>query len=198
MAYCPHCGESTIGGQRFCMKCGTTLSHGPVVPRQTPAKSNTGIIVAVLASVFVPLLVGVVVVPNLLRVRMTPREGGGAAGVRTLVVAEVTYQASYGRFASDIKALDGSAYDCSRPTSANACLIDTAIADSSPSRPKSGYYYLVRVGPNPYTFVVAGIPLNRLSKGYCAVEDGVVHVDAAAFGSGSPSYEACKRLPPLS
>ena len=197
MAYCPHCGESITAGQKFCMKCGTTLSPGPVARRQTAAKSNAPIIFGASAFVVVLLLVALAI-PNVMRVRMTPGESTGSASVRTLVVAQMTYQSMYGQFATDIRSLGGSPQDCSQPTSANACLIDAAMADSSPAMPKSGYYYVVRPGPTPQSFVVAGIPLNRFSKGYCAVEDGVIRIDSNAYGSGPPGYEACTALPPLS
>lgn len=199
MSYCPHCGESAIAGQKFCMKCGTTLTPGPITRQQRlPAKSNAPIVVGVVASVFVLLLVVVVAIPNLVRARLTPGEGTGPTSVRTIVVAEMTYQSMYGEFATDIRNLGGSSQNCSRPTSANACLIDAAMADSSPSRPKGGYYYVIRPGPTPQSFVISGVPVSRYSKGYCALEDGVIRFDNNAFGSGPASYETCRLQPPLS
>ena len=180
------------------MKCGTTLSPDPVARRQPAVKSKAPPVAAILASVFVVVLIAAVVIPNLIRVRMTPGEGTGAGSLRAIVVAQVTYQSMFGEFATDIKVLGGSPQDCSQPSRTNACLIDTAMANSSPSSPKSGYYYVVTMGPNPATFVAAGIPVNRFAKGYCAVEDGVVRIDSNAYNSGPPSYEACKLLPPLS
>src|SRR5262249_30316939 len=104
----------------------------------------------------------------------------------------IQYQAEYGKYAPNIRALGG-AEGCQEPTSVRACLIDEPFANSSSSRPKSGYYYIVSHGPTPDAFDVWGVPVDSNNKAFCAIEDGVVRVSGPGAGI-STSYNACKAL----
>jgi type II secretory pathway pseudopilin PulG len=197
MTYCPQCGETTTPGQKFCMKCGTTLNPASANPAIPPARSNATIIFAVSALIVLLLLLAAVAVPNFIRAGREHGEATSAAGVRTLTTAQIQYQATYGQYAPDIKALGTPSGGCTQPTSANACLIDSVLANSSPTSPKSGYYYVAQLGPTPQTFVVGGIPIESHHWSFCAIEDGVVRVDVSGSSFGPTRYTACKALPPV-
>ncbi len=124
-------------------------------------------------------------------------ESSAAAGVRTLMIYELQYKSTYGRYTLDLKVLGGTVEQCQKLTSANACLVDEVLANSSPARPKSRYYYSLNPGPGADSFVVWGIPLNLHNRVFCATDDGMVRLSAHDAGAFSTSYTACKALPAI-
>lgn len=125
------------------------------------------------------LVIAAIAVPNLLRAHIVANESSAAAGTRTMITAEMQYQASYPAvgFAPNLASLSGTS--CASPTSASACLIDPALAAATtPANAKDGYIYGVAgtesgfsVGAYPATVGATG------NQSFCAREDGVIRVD---------------------
>ena len=172
----------------------------PGNPPAAPAKGNTKTIFAVLVVTVFVLMIAAVAIPCLIRPKGAAEESSAASGVHTLIMSEIQYQSDYGRYAPDIKALGGPSGGCppgSQPTGSNACLIDFQVSDSSPTSPKSGYYFIAKMGPSPQTFVVSAVPVALPHKSFCGIDDGVVRYDASGSNASPTSYTSCKALPPI-
>ena len=168
----------------------TSNAPVPVVPARRGKK--------LLFAVAVVLLFMAAIVAANLRTRDADNyEPSAAAGVRTLMIYEPQYKSTYGHYALDLKVLGGTAEQCQKPTSANACLVDETLANSSPAQPRHRYYYSVSAGPSADSFVVWGIPLNLHNRVFCATDDGMVRFSAHDAGASSTSYTACKALPAI-
>src|SRR5882672_7959348 len=79
--------------------------------------------------VVIILLVAVIALPNLLRSRISANETAAVSSVGSINKAEVTYQTTYPTvgFAGTLGAL-GPGASCAKPTAAQACLIEGALA----------------------------------------------------------------------
>ena len=119
-------------------------------------------LIELLIVVAIILIIAAIAIPNLIRSKMAANEASAVATLRTLNTAEVVYSSNYSVatvFAANLSALGdgGTAANCAPgappPTSANACLIDTAIEKAiSTTVTKSGYYLTYPApGANGYT-----------------------------------------------
>jgi hypothetical protein len=114
-----------------------------------------------------------------------------------LFTAAFQYQSTYGVFPADITMLGGTAGECGTPTRAHACLIDEVLANSSPSHPKSGYVFGVKLGPKPQTFLIWAVPVDRRNRAFCGIEDGVVRIDPMGSNLNAVNYATCRAMPPV-
>lgn len=135
-------------------------------------------LIELLIVVAIILIIAAIAIPNLLRARIAANESSAAASVRTLATAELTYQTSYGVYATAIGNLGpASTAACTSPTSTNACIIDYNLATAtSTSALKSGYYFSATT-PAALQYFITATPGSAGSsgvKGFCAVEDNVV------------------------
>src|SRR3954463_6876474 len=121
MKTCPNCGQPALESHRFCMRCGADISGVPAAPppqtpaqyaapgqvpaaqqyyAPAPAKSNAKMIwlivgaVAILPAMAIVLIIAAIAIPNLLRARIAANEASAVGSVRTIVTAEVSYQAA--------------------------------------------------------------------------------------------------------
>jgi hypothetical protein len=101
----------------------------------------------------------------------------------------------YHVYAPDIATLGENGMGCEHPDRTHACLIGARLANSSPARPMYGYYFGVKPGPEPQTFLVWGIPLDGHKKAFCVIDDAVVRIDATGSSATAMSYASCKTLP---
>jgi hypothetical protein len=93
--------------------------------------------------------------------------------------------------------LGGTPEECSTPTSTKACLIDELLANSSPGQPKLGYVFGTKLGPNPRTFLVWAVPVDRRHRAFCGIGDDRVRFDSPGSNLNAFNYATCGALPAL-
>ena len=146
-------------------------------------------LIELLIAVAIVLVIAAIAIPNMLRARILANEAAAVSGTRTMITAEMQYQASYPSigYAHTMANLAGTS--CASPRPAGACLIDPAMANAiSPANAKNGYVYGITgnamgfsVGSYPATVGFTG------GRSYCALEDGVIRED----GSGANNNTTC-------
>jgi hypothetical protein len=107
--------------------------------------------------------------------RFAPRRQ--RSSVRTIGSAEATYAATFG---------NGSYVDLA--TLAGQKLIDGAIANSSSTTPKSGYFFAVN-GASNAGYVSGGVPVNANvgTRMFTSTEAGIIYADAAGTATAVPN-----------
>ncbi len=156
-------------------------------------------LIELLIVVAIILIIAAIAIPNLLRARMAANESSAVASVRTINTAEVTYNSTYPTvgYAATLLALGGVA-PCV-PAQANACLIDSVLANASTAA-KSGYFFNAAsvAGTPSVSYYAEGHPVTINQTGirsFCSFEDAVVRVDPA--GATVSSVGGCQALLPL-
>ena len=136
-------------------------------------------LIELLIVVAIILIIAAIAIPNLLRARISANESSAAAGTRTLATSQIQYQTSYpsAGYGASLSVLSGTS--CATPSSANACLIDMAIANASNSASaKSGYVYGATGSQTGFSVGNYPVTVGRTgNKSFCAIEDGVVRAD---------------------
>jgi type IV pilus assembly protein PilA len=133
-----------------------------------------------LAGIPIILIIAAIAIPNLLRARMAANESSAVASIRTLMVAEITYNSMYPNegFTCSLSDLDGAAGGAQDEH--HAMLIDSNLASGE----KSGYRFDLRdcaadTGTAKTKFWIVAYPQVRNQTGvraFCANEDAVVRV----------------------
>ena len=117
-------------------------------------------LIELLIVVAIILIIAAIAIPNLIRSKMAANEASAVATLRTLNTSEVVFSSTYNvtnTFAPTLAALGdgGTAGQCTAgfvPTSAAACLIDSALEAASGATGKSGYQLTYPApGANGYT-----------------------------------------------
>jgi len=139
-------------------------------------------LIELLIVVAIILIIAAIAIPNLLRARISANESAAVGALRTLNTAQVSYNSTYPTvgFASALTNLAGTSCATTAPTSTGACLIDSALGNST----KSGYLFtLSGVTGTPaaaYQFVASPVGPNQTGVRYfCSFADGVVRSDPA-------------------
>jgi len=151
-------------------------------------------LIELLIVVAIILIIAAIAIPNLLRARMAANESSAVASIRTITTGQVTYQTAYPGtgFAGTLLALGGPLGAACVPAVANACLIDSVLANNgNPANSgKSGYSFTSGAGTVTRTvntgYTIASVPLtlNQTGiRGFCAEEDAVLRVDPAGVCS---------------
>jgi type IV pilus assembly protein PilA len=142
-------------------------------------------LIELLIVVAIILIIAAIAIPNLLRARIAANESSAVAAIRTLNTAQISYNSSYPTtgYANSLANLAGTS--CAPPSSAGACLIDTALAAGT----KSGYSFALSgtTGTPVSTYQVQADPISPNQSGvkyFCSFADGVVR-------SGSASLTTC-------
>lgn len=143
-------------------------------------------LIELLIVVAIILIIAAIAVPNLMRSKIAANEASAASTVRTIVTAAITYNTAYGNYPANVGQLGpgASATACGTAGSANACLIDATVANSSATAPKSGYYFTIDGTTTAGDFIVLATPQTPGSTGvryFCATSDAVVRADTAAI-----------------
>ena len=153
-------------------------------------------LIELLIVVAIILIIAAIAIPNLLRARMAANESSAAASIRTINTGEVTYNSTYPTtgFSANLVSLGGPLGAACVPAVANACLIDSVLAnDGNPAGSgKSGYLFTTGVGTVAggvnVGYTVKGVPITINQTGiraFCAEEDAVVRVDPAGVCSNA-------------
>jgi type IV pilus assembly protein PilA len=105
-------------------------------------------LIELLIVVAIILIIAAIAIPNLIRSKMAANEASAVATLRTINTAEVVYSSTYNvtnTFAPTLTSLadGGTPANCTPgappPSSANACLLDAAVAAATVAPGKSGY-----------------------------------------------------------
>jgi len=99
-------------------------------------------------------------------------ESSAVASIRTLNTAQITYNATYQRYADTLPKLGGT--NCKQPTAAAACFIDTQLAKGT----RNGYKFTVLGSASAYQVFA-----NPEGKGryFCSFEDAIVRSSSVAI-----------------
>jgi type II secretory pathway pseudopilin PulG len=167
------------------------------------------------------LIIAAIMIPNLMRSRISANESAAASTVRAINTTQVAYSTSYPEqgYARDLATLGpGSSNNCSSGTAEHACLLDGILASprctSGVWCQKGSYKFTISTdcrAPNPAAqqdqqgqgpcaeFVVAATPVNS-SMGlhnYCSVSDAIVRSRAGGPMFTPPTAEECQGWSPL-
>jgi prepilin-type N-terminal cleavage/methylation domain-containing protein len=122
-------------------------------------------LIELLIVVAIILIIAAIAIPNLLRSRMAANEASAVGSVRTINTSEVTYASTYPDqgFATTLAKLGSAAPGPCTATSAQACLLDSALTLAiDTTHLKSGYYFVVAAGASATvpqsTYIVNGDP----------------------------------------
>ena len=160
------------------------------------------------ASMSTALIVGAIAIPNLLRARISANEASAVGNVRTIVTAQISYEASYPMrgFARSLAALGPDPAAPNNYTPAHAGLIDSTLGGPTCTAgtwcDKSGFRFTI----NPVCkmarctdFVAIATPdsAGTGTRNFCATSDGVVR-----FSLGTPlttpiTAQECRMWSPL-
>jgi type IV pilus assembly protein PilA len=164
-------------------------------------------LIELLIVVAIILAIAAIAIPNLLRARIAANESSAVQSIRLVNTAQVSYQTAYAAvgFASTMLSLGPpAATGCSgiTPTSVSACLIDWLLANATlATAPKSGYYFGMgnSAGGPPNTGYTVGGAASGFSqsgvRGFCSIEDGVIHYDPTHNAPPTTTSVACQTAP---
>lgn len=173
-----------------------------------------GLILGYASIAFSVLIIAAVMIPNLMRARISANESAAASTVRTVNTSQITYTTQYPDkgYASDLATLGpGTSLSCSEPTADHACLLDNRLGGSTctagvwcteynykfsmsregdcPSQENSG---------NECNYVIVATPVSTSTgrRSFCSTSDGVIRnryglplsrpIDAEECSSWSP------------
>jgi type IV pilus assembly protein PilA len=146
-------------------------------------------LIELLIVVAVILIISAMAVPNFLRSRLRANEASAVASLRTINTAAITYSITYPDMGFPaLLTTMGGANPCATATSAQACLIDDALAQGT----KSGYLFaVIGDGAVPsFSFIVTGTPQVVGGSGqrmFCTDQTGMIHYDLTGSGCTSAS-----------
>ena len=155
-------------------------------------------LIELLIVVAIILIIAAIAIPNLLRARIAANESSAAASVRTIDTAQLTYQTSYGSYATALGALGpGAATGCpsTGPVATAGCIIDYTLANATAAATaKSGYVFAAGSSLAQQYLVTAAPATAGTSgvKGFCSVEDNVVRYNNPY--AAVASHDACLGL----
>jgi prepilin-type N-terminal cleavage/methylation domain-containing protein len=104
-------------------------------------------LIELLIVVAIILIIAAIAIPNLLRAKISANEASAVGSMRSIVTAEVGYNAAgwaNGTVPIGFSAAlsDLGSTSCNPPTATGACFIDSVLANATaPSTAKSGYYF---------------------------------------------------------
>jgi hypothetical protein len=160
------------------------------------------------SSMSAALIVGAIAIPNLLRARISANEASAAGVIRTLVVAQITYQSTFPMrgFARTLAALgpDPSAANSSTP--AHAGLIDSTLGNPACAAgawcEKSAFRFTMQAACEMARcpdFVVVGTPISASTgtRNFCATSEGIVRFKVGPPLTSPITVAECRSWAPL-
>jgi len=123
-------------------------------------------LIELLIVVAIILIIAAIAIPNLLRSRMAANEASAVGSVRTIVTANITYDSTYGNFATTL-VQNGGAATVTTATCEHAQLIDSVLGGADPSK-KSGYSFHFLAGNAAVTGsgLATGCTTNQSTDGF--------------------------------
>ena len=158
-------------------------------------------LIELLIVVAIILIIAAIAIPNLMRARMAANDSSAAGSEHTIIVGEVGYYGAYPTQGyGTLAQLGGGNVPCV-PGTANGCFIDNNLATNGGGSGKSGYNFAVTDGGSATTgwnYYTTATPLSNVTggKAYCAVDDGVLRVNAPGNIAIAGSYAACQAWNP--
>jgi len=212
MRLCPTCGVQTAEDARFCANCGAALAAAPLAPAVSappaPASKTSAtkviVIVAIIVAFFLAipflLIVAAIVIPNLLRARISANEASAVSSIRVIVSAANSYKAAYGHYPGSLQQLGPPVSGAN--SEQNAGFVDATLAAGT----KNGYAFSLQrtedpgvlddkhttqSGP-PEGFELNADPLTPSTgfRHFFAAEDGVVRQNR-----NGPANRDCPPIP---
>ena len=158
-------------------------------------------LIELLIVVAIILIIAAIAIPNLLRAKISANEASAVGSMRSIVTAEVSYNAagwtSSGAplgFSAKLADLGpgGSTTGCNPPTATQTCYLDTVLSSASvATAAKSGYYFSyvpITSGTLNTGFTVNGNPATPGQTGsryFFTDQSGVIRFNPAAVASSS-------------
>ena len=141
------------------------------------------------------MIIAAIAIPNLLQAKAAANESAAVGAVRTINVAETSYQTTYSNIGYAVQLADlgdGGVAPCV-PGPNSACLIDNALETGN----KGGYTFVATgtdggAGVNTYYFAAATPNGPAGNRSFCVREDDAVRVDPT--GGAIPDYATCAAL----
>jgi len=177
----------------------------------------TGLILGYISLPLV-LVFAAVLIPNLLRARMSANESAAASTVRSLNTSQVSYSTTYPEqgYARDLATLGGNC--TSGGTAEHACLLDRQLGQTNCTSgvwcQKDAYRYTISSTCAPPQFdrqqqgtdnacteyVIAATPVNSNMgrRSYCVVSDAVIRSRFGMPLATPPTAEECQSWSPIS
>lgn len=175
-----------------------------------------GLILGYISLPFV-LIFAAILIPNLLRARISANESSAASTVRTINTTQVTYSTTYPEqgYARDLATLGG---NCSAGGKAeHACLLDSQLGKANCTSgvwcQKDAYKYTISSNCAPPRFgeqqqgtenacgeyVIVATPINSNAgrRSYCSVSDAVIRSRSGFPLAVPPTAEECQGWIPL-
>jgi len=150
-------------------------------------------LIELLIVVAIILIIAAIAIPNLLQARVAANEASAVASIRTINIAQISYNDNYPTvgFAPTLTALGGTS--CTPPDQTSACIIDNLLASGT----KNGYNFAsTGIGTPAGSYFSVGSPMSGSgNRSFCSTEDGVIHYDPT--GAVIPDHDSCNALTPL-
>jgi hypothetical protein len=154
------------------------------------------------------LVVAAIAIPNLLRSRMAANEASAVGSVRTVVVAQVTYEVTYPKrgYAPNLATLGPDPRGADAESADHAGLLNQSLANESCTADgwcsKSGYRFKVTAVCKQHLceeYVVVATPINSNTgvRNFCATSDGVIRLKTGPPLTSPVSVPECQAWPPL-
>ena len=156
----------------------------------------------------VALVVAAIAIPNLLRSRMAANEASAVGSVRTVIVAQVTYAATYPQkgYAPNLAKLGTDPRGPAAGTADHAGLINETLANDSCTADawctKSGFQFRLsavckKKACEEYVVVATPVDSNTGARSFCSTSDGVIRYKLGEPLSAPISAPECRAWPPL-
>jgi type IV pilus assembly protein PilA len=146
-------------------------------------------LIELLIVVAIILIIAAIAIPNLLRARISANEASAVASLRTMNTASITYNSSYGSFATALSNLGPS--NGATPTSTDADLLDQVLAPAGGVNvsAKSGYTFTYAASAS-VGYTINGDPTTVNQTGvrhFYTDQSGVVRFNAAQVAAVTDS-----------
>lgn len=155
------------------------------------------------------LVVAAIAIPNLLRSRMAANEASAVGSVRTVVVAEVTYETTYPKrgYAPNLATLGPGPGGTNSESAEHANLIDDTLGNERCTADawceRSGYHFRVTAVCSKQSlckeYVVVATPVRSETgvRSFCSTSDGVIRYKTGPPLTSPVNASECRAWPPL-
>jgi hypothetical protein len=154
------------------------------------------------------MVVAAIAIPNLLRSRMAANEASAVGSVRTVNVAEITYESAYPKkgYAPDLATLGLDPQNPKTESPQHAGLLDETLGNASCTGDawctKSGYQFRVRAicklhKCEGYFTVATPVNDNTGVRSFCSTSDGIIRYRTRSPEALPANVAECREWSPL-